>query len=133
MTAIYDKALDHDAVKYLLDGSGSKPDDADCLVKLSCDDLTSGKLTAWKNKGRAGGKPAPCPQARPSRSRASVAGSKAVTFDGRGTFIQSSFNAPESLTWRNPFTVETLDIRHPKVNSTGTASTMAPATGVHIN
>ena len=123
--AIYDKALDQDAVKYLFDGSGSKPDDANCLVKLSCDDLTSGKLTAWKNKGKAGGEFG-LPARSPSEPVAgTVAGRKAVTFDGRGTFMQSSFNAPASLTWRNPFTVETW-IYNPKVDWAETFFSMAP-------
>jgi len=122
---IYDKALDQDAVKYLFDGSGAKPDDANCLVKLACDDLTSGKLASWKNKGKAGGEFG-LPARKPSEPIAGiVAGRKAVTFDGRSTFMQSSFNAPASLTWRNPFTVETW-IYNPTIDYAETFFSMAP-------
>ena len=74
--AIYDKALDQDAVKYLFDGSGSKPDDANCLVKLACDDLTAGKLLRGRTRARLEAS-SDCPHAsRPSLSPARSPGAR---------------------------------------------------------
>ena len=87
---------------------------AERLVELDASTLTSGTLSSWPNKGALQG----------SFEATSMGGAvvgivtdrKAVTFDGSGDFLRSSFPAPAAITGANPFTVAVW-VHNPKVNA----------------
>jgi len=123
--AIYDYPLAKDEVAFLCDGTGKRPDDTRLLVRLESGNLPEGKLTTWKNLGAAAGEFGLPERKRTEPVAETVAGRRAVTFDGKFTFMQSDIAAPKSVTWRNPFTVE-MWVYNPKVDENETVFSLAP-------
>jgi len=122
--AIYDYPLGAAEVAYLATGAGARPDAGKLLVALDATDLKPGKLKTWRNKGKLGG------YFGQSRKAAApvvevVNGRKAVTFDGKRSFLRSDFTTPPAVTGDNPFTVE-LWVHNPRVGHRETVFSMAP-------
>ncbi len=72
------------------------------LIFLNAEDLPEGPLAEWTNGGSLGGVFASGEDSRPRVE--TVAGRKAVVFDGKG-WLRSSFPLPELLSGSRPFTV----------------------------
>jgi hypothetical protein len=75
----------------------------DHLVLLDVDGLADGPVGEWKNAGSLGGGFA-APEGKGSPKVESVAGRKAVVYDGKST-LQSSFLLPAELAGGKPFTL----------------------------
>jgi hypothetical protein len=125
--AIFEYALSDQEVTYLYKGSGNGtiPQMDKLPVLLSSKRLPEGQLTAWNNRGTAGGSFV-LPKTRSIEPVVEdVKGHKAVTFDGRYAFMQSDISTPESVTGIKPVTVE-MWVYNPKVNDDETVFSLAP-------
>jgi len=130
--AIYSYALSQDEIKSIYDGSGTKPNASQELVKLTSDSLPDGKLTAWKNQGTLGGEFTLLPENPTEPNVETVAGRKAVTFDGKDTFMASTIKTPASVTGINPVTVE-MWVHNPNVGPNETVFSLAPREAFKTN
>ncbi|MCX6343502.1 MAG: LamG domain-containing protein [Armatimonadetes bacterium] len=130
--AIFSYAVSKDEAASIYDGGGVKPDNTKMLVKLTCDTLPKGKLTNWKNQGTAGGEFTLLPENPTEPSVETVAGRKAVTFDGANTFMSSDINTPASVTGINPVTIE-MWAYNPQIRGDETVFTLAPREAFKTN
>lgn len=122
---IYSYVLSPNEIASIFDGSGTKPDASKRLVDLTTDNLPDGKLTAWKNQGTLGGEFTLLPENPTEPNVETVAGRKAVTFDGRDAFMSSTIKTPAPVTGINPVTVE-MWAYNPNVGGNETVFTLAP-------
>ena len=122
---LYDYALGEGEVGFISTGRGRKPDDRKLLVRLDADGLPEGKLAQWPNAGTLGGHFGldPEPERRPVAGV--VAGRRAVTFDGTGTFLASTIPTHAFLTGCRPFTVEAW-VCNPDLQAVETVFSLAP-------
>lgn len=122
--AIAPHALNAEQIAHLAKGSDLPPQ-VGWLVQLDATSLPEGKLAAWPNKGKLGGQFGLAEEALEDPKVEEVAGRKAVTFNGRNTFMRSSGVTPESLTGNAPLTVEAW-VYNPGCTDAETIFSLAP-------
>ena len=125
LVVIYDRAL---AAKQIaaLSGPAARPDQAGKpLVHLDAEGLTGRRIASWANAGRLGGSfRVPAEPDRQPLAR-TVAGRRAVVFDGVKTFLQSTSPTPAALAGRGAFTVEMI-VHNPALEAVETVAMLAP-------
>lgn len=104
----------------------SAPSGADWMVRLDAAGLPDGAgVPCWTNQGSLGGafvladEPPRAPKAE------TVAGRKAVTFNGQSTFLCSDILTPANLTGDHPFTAE-MWVFNPRFEERETVFALAP-------
>jgi hypothetical protein len=121
--ALCDRALPEATIAALARGGAAKP--ADWLVSLSALDLSPGRVATWPNHGTLGGAFALDQEPMRAPVVEEVAGKRALTFDGKSSFLRSDFTTPPVLAGGHAFTVEAL-VFDPKVDQVETIVALAP-------
>jgi len=123
--AVTDRVLTPAQIAQLAGGTAAPEIQRDWLVHLDASGLEAGVLDQWPNRGTLGGSFAP----QPDRPRApvveTVAGRRAVTFDGQQTFLRSTINTPDAVTGDRPVSVE-MWVHAPRYHMEETVFALAP-------
>ena len=123
--AICAQALDKKTIIDISKGKNAYATNIDWLVLLDSVGLNDGPVQMWKNKGALGGG-FNTPQAKSQAAKLDkISGRKSVVFDGRTTFLQSTFSTPDEICANKPFTVDIV-VYNPQLSAKETIIALAP-------